>query len=125
MDEARDVLAGVILSHVPAPSYNFREKAFYLSTMARRLLEALIDPKNVDDKDYYGNKRLELAGQLLALLFEDLFKRLNSDLKRQADAVLSKANRVTTYQVDKWTRISSDPSFQPQLFLQRAGWRCS
>ena len=38
---------------------------------------------------------------------------------------VSKVNRVTTYQVGKWIRISSDPSFQPQLFLQRAGWRCS
>lgn len=36
--------------------------------------------------DYYGNKRLELAGGLLALLFEDLFKRLNAELKRQASA---------------------------------------
>ena len=35
------------------------------------------------------------AGGLLSLLFEDLFKRLNSDIKRQADAVLSKANRAT------------------------------
>ncbi len=26
----------------------------------------------------------------MSLLFEDLFKRLNTDLKRQADAVLSK-----------------------------------
>ena len=26
---------------------------------------------------------------------------------------VSKVNRVTTYQVDKWTRISSDPSFSP------------
>ena len=104
VDEARDVLAGVILSHVPAPGYNFREKAFYLSTMTRRLLEALIDPEKVDDKDYYGNKRLELAGQLLALLFEDLFKRLNSDLKRQADAVLSKANRATQFDIAKCFR---------------------
>jgi DNA-directed RNA polymerase beta subunit len=34
-------------------------------------------------QDYYGNKRLELAGQLMSLLFEDLFKRFCSDLKRQ------------------------------------------
>ena len=62
--------------------------------MIRRILHAMVDPTQVDDKDYYGNKRLELAGQLLALLFEDCFKRLNADLKRQADAVLSKSNRA-------------------------------
>ena len=62
------------------------------------------DDYKVDDKDYYGNKRLELAGQLLALLFEDLFKRLNSDLRRQADAVLSKANRATQFDIAKCFR---------------------
>ncbi len=44
-------------------------------------------------RDYYGNKRLEMAGGLLALLFEDLFKRMNMELKRQADTELHKANR--------------------------------
>jgi DNA-directed RNA polymerase III subunit RPC2 len=45
-------------------------------------------------RDYYGNKRLELAGGLLALLFEDLFKRLNSDLRRLADQQLHKQHRA-------------------------------
>ena len=43
----------------------------------------MLDPSQTDDRDYYGNKRLELAGGLLALLFEDLFKRLCSDLRKE------------------------------------------
>jgi DNA-directed RNA polymerase III subunit RPC2 len=42
------------------------------------------------------------SGGLVSLLFEDLFKRLNSDLKRQADAVLSKANRATQVGHEQW-----------------------
>lgn len=50
-------------------------------------------------QDYYGNKRLELAGQLISLLFEDLFKRFNSELKRNADMVLSKPNRAAAFDI--------------------------
>ena len=60
----------------------------------RRVLFTVLDPTLLDDKDYYGNKRLELAGSLISLLFEDLFKRFNSDIKRQADLILSKSNRA-------------------------------
>ena len=122
VDEARDILAGVVLAHVPVPAYDFRQKCAYVAVsvflfstvcpyelcvfqvMIRRILHAMVDPTQVDDKDYYGNKRLELAGQLLALLFEDCFKRLNADLKRQADAVLSKSNRATQFDIIKCIR---------------------
>lgn len=49
--------------------------------MIRRMLFAMIDKSYIDDRDYYGNKRLELAGGLMSLLFEDLFKRFNGELK--------------------------------------------
>lgn len=58
-------------------------------------------------QDYYGNKRLELAGSLISLLFEDLFKRFNTDLKRQADMVLSKPNRATGFDVIKFMRADT------------------
>ena len=53
-------------------------KAMFVALMVRRVIQAEKDPSSVDDRDYYGNKRLELAGSLLALLFEDLFKRMLS-----------------------------------------------
>lgn len=32
----------------------------YLALMVRRIVVAMRDPSTIDDKDYYGNKRLEL-----------------------------------------------------------------
>lgn len=82
-------LSSNVLSHVEVIDENYQPKAIYLSLMIRRLLEVVIDPSKVDDKDYYGNKRLELAGQLVSLLFEDLFKKFNADLKKKMDKELA------------------------------------
>lgn len=88
--EVIESLGSVLLAHVPVIKGNFHPKARYLAIMIRRLLEGHVDPTKVDDKDYYGNKRLELAGQLISLLFEDLFKKFNSDLKKIIDSNLVK-----------------------------------
>ena len=68
----------------------FMAKLRYLALMIRRIIDAIYDPSKLDDKDYYGNKRLELAGQLISLLFEDLFKRFQFDLKKMIDRELSR-----------------------------------
>ena len=106
-DEAREVLAHVVLSHVPVRKYDFRPKCVYIGYIVRRVLHAVMDAGLLDDKDYYGNKRLELAGQLLSLLFEDLFKRFNADVKKQAGLVLSKPNRTAPFDVVKCFRTDT------------------
>lgn len=91
--EARDILLNVILCHVPVCKFNFTMKIVYMAIMLRRMVDAMLDPIHLDDKDYYGNKRLEMAGQLLSLLFEDLFKNFNAALKTIAEKTLSKSSR--------------------------------
>ncbi|KAI5838980.1 hypothetical protein DFP73DRAFT_484657 [Morchella snyderi] len=95
--EALETLANIVLAHVPVENLNFRPKALYLAFMTRRVLMCMTNPALVDDRDYVGNKRLELAGQLLSLLFEDLFKKLNNDMKMNIDKILKKPSRTEEF----------------------------
>jgi DNA-directed RNA polymerase III subunit RPC2 len=96
--EAVEALASVLLTHVSCgDNLDFRPKILYIAFMVRRVLMAMHDPKLVDDRDYVGNKRLELAGQMLSLLFEDLFKKFNYDIKLNIDKVLKKPNRTQEF----------------------------
>uniref|UniRef100_A0A3P8SA57 DNA-directed RNA polymerase subunit beta n=1 Tax=Amphiprion percula TaxID=161767 RepID=A0A3P8SA57_AMPPE len=96
MEEARELLASLILTHVPVKEFNFRAKCIYLAVMVRRVILAQGDNK-VDDRDYYGNKRLELAGQV------HLFKKFNSELKKIADQIIPK-QRAAQFDVVKHMR---------------------
>ncbi|KAF3792446.1 Presequence protease 1 [Nymphaea thermarum] len=46
--------------------YNFRSKCIYIAVMLRRMMEAVLNPEAIDDKDYVGNKRLELSGYMIS-----------------------------------------------------------
>ncbi|CAB4484844.1 unnamed protein product [Rhizophagus irregularis] len=100
-EEALEVLSTVVLAHVPVKDLNFQPKCIYIAIMIRRVLMALANENLVDDRDYVGNKRLELAGSLLSLLFEDLFKKFNFDLKMNIDKLLKKPNRATEFDAHK------------------------
>ena len=60
VQEALEALASVFLPHVHVSGQNFKPKVLYVAYMARRVLMAMNDPEMVDDRDYVGNKRLEL-----------------------------------------------------------------
>ncbi|RJE22763.1 DNA-directed RNA polymerase [Aspergillus sclerotialis] len=104
VQEAVEAIASVIISHIEVQGMHFRPKAVYVAHMCRRVLMAKNDSSLVDDRDYLGNKRLELAGQLLALLFEDLFKKFCFDIKMNVDKVLNKRNRAEAF--DAWSVMS-------------------
>lgn len=59
-EEALEALATIVLAHVPVLGMDFKPKAIFVGTMTRRVLMAMEDKNLVDDRDYVGNKRLEL-----------------------------------------------------------------
>ncbi|CEP64097.1 DNA-directed RNA polymerase III core subunit RET1 LALA0_S10e02190g [Lachancea lanzarotensis] len=97
LQEGIEAIATTVIAHLTVEALDFREKALYIAVMTRRVVMALHNPKMIDDRDYVGNKRLELAGQLMSLLFEDLFKKFNNDFKANIDKVLKKPNRAMEY----------------------------
>lgn len=115
--EAIECLSNVLLPHVLVEDGNFRPKALYVAFMARRVVMAMQDPTLVDDRDYVGNKRLELAGQMLSLLFEDHFKRFNHEFKLSIDKVMRKQNRAQEF--DAYSHFSAHKN-QISLGLERA-----
>lgn len=101
--EGRDLLTKIIVAHVPVMESNLKMKAIYIAVMIRRTILAKLGKISVDDRDYYGNKRLELAGQLISLLFEDLFKRFNSELQNIAEKTIPK-QRAAQFDIVKHIR---------------------
>ncbi|MFQ5762426.1 MAG: DNA-directed RNA polymerase subunit B'', partial [Candidatus Bathyarchaeia archaeon] len=82
---AETVLDRNFLPHVGRTSDKRIQKAHYLAEIANRLIELKLGSRQRDDKDHYANKRLKLAGGLLADLFRVTFRNLCSDMKYQLE----------------------------------------
>jgi len=79
---ARDVLQKEMLPHVGVEAHNETKKTFFLGYIVHRMLQCSLGRESEDDRDHYGNKRLDLGGPLLAGLFRGLFHRLSSDVRQ-------------------------------------------
>ncbi|KAK4253155.1 hypothetical protein QN277_010759 [Acacia crassicarpa] len=99
---AYSVLRDVFLANVPVHQHNFRPKCIYVAVMIRRMMDAILNKDTMDDKDYVGNKRLELSGQLVSLLFEDLFKTMISEARMCVDKFLEKNNRTNRFDFSQY-----------------------
>ncbi|KAI9840569.1 MAG: DNA-dependent RNA polymerase II [Thelocarpon superellum] len=77
---ARDVMQKELLPHISQVEGSETRKAFFLGYMIHRMLQCALGRREVDDRDHFGKKRLDLAGPLLANLFRMLFNKLTKDI---------------------------------------------
>jgi DNA-directed RNA polymerase II subunit RPB2 len=69
-------------SFIPHIEGSLLEKAHYLGYMINKLLKVFLGRANVDDRDSYINKRVDLPGDLLFELFRQRFKIMLSDCNK-------------------------------------------
>ena len=108
IDEALDILGNVVLSHIEVEKTNFRLKCVYSAIMCRRVILASDQTQTIDDRDFIGNKRLELAGSLMSILFEDLFKKFQTELKTDIDRNLKKKASKNAFDAFTCLRMHAD-----------------
>jgi len=87
LKKAESVLDRNFLPHLGRLPSERREKGLFLTEIAARIIEVKHGRRTPDDKDHYANKRLKLAGSLLAELFRISFRNLTRDLKYQLERI--------------------------------------
>jgi DNA-directed RNA polymerase subunit B len=90
---AESVLDRNFLPHIGNDTDNRIDKTYFLSEMARRIIELKSGMREPDDKDHYANKRLKLAGSLIEDLFRTAFRNLCRDIKYLLERMSLKRKR--------------------------------
>jgi DNA-directed RNA polymerase II subunit RPB2 len=78
---AKEILQKEFLPHVGVGDFFETKKAFFFGYIVHRLLATALGRRQEDDRDHYGNKRLDLAGPMLSSLFRQLFAKLHKSLR--------------------------------------------
>ncbi|MGA2573903.1 MAG: DNA-directed RNA polymerase subunit B [Candidatus Methanomethylicaceae archaeon] len=95
IQRAEQILDKYLLPHLGMTPNDRKKKSLFLGQMGEKILELSIGRRKSDDKDHYANKRLKLAGDLLASLYRVAFKSFCRDMKYQLERAKSRSRRVS------------------------------
>jgi DNA-directed RNA polymerase subunit B len=95
VQKAETALDKNFLPHIGRTEQKRKDKALFLGEMACRAIELQLGRRKQDDKDHFKNKRLRLAGPLLADLFRVAFRNLTRDIKYQLERIGVKGPIIT------------------------------
>ncbi|KAG6476798.1 hypothetical protein ZIOFF_066046 [Zingiber officinale] len=118
---AKAILRNVFLAHVPLNEDNFHPRRIYTAVMIRRMLDAF-STHTFDDKDYLGNKQLLLSGQLISMLFENLFKSMNTHILELANKEYKEHYRSSDVNFDRYLRLNKVITLGLERSISTGNW---
>jgi DNA-directed RNA polymerase subunit B" len=83
-----------LLPHLGTEPADRLGKAYYICKMAEKAMKVGYGLIPEDDKDFYGNKRIKLAGNLMEELFRYAFQFLVKDVAYQVERAFARGRRL-------------------------------
>lgn len=91
---AEEFLDTQLLPHLGTRPEDRRKKGYYLAEMANRVLQLYLGKRKPDDKDHYSNKRIRLAGDLIAEIFRDALEVFVRTIQSKLEEHIVQGRRV-------------------------------
>jgi DNA-directed RNA polymerase subunit B len=95
IERAEQIIDRYFLPHLGTSKNDRLKKALYLGYMALKLIEFMLGRREADDKDHYRNKRLKLAGDLLAVQFRVAYRAFLKDFRYQLEKARARTRKIT------------------------------
>lgn len=107
---ASELLQKELLPHVgmEATTAARTRKGFFLGYVAYRLLNCHLGRAAADDRDHFGNKRVDMAGALLGGLFRSIFHKLSKEMRGMLQKSMDKGRGINIPASIKHNTITKD-----------------
>ena len=91
---AQQILTKEFLPHVSTDENSEVKKAYFFGYMIHKLLATVLGRRDFDDRDHYGNKRMDLAGPLLHGLFRQSFYKVLKEARLSLERTVQEGKEV-------------------------------
>jgi len=105
---AQSILQREMLPHVSTEPGQEVKKAYFIGYMVNKLLATVLGRRDFDDRDHYGNKRMDLAGPLLGALFRQSFYKVMKEARIFLDRKVNEGKNVSLRQAINQETITRD-----------------
>ena len=100
------ILTRDFLPHMGVTSDKITHKAYYLGRMINKLLNTYLGRIDIDDRDSFVNKRIDLTGSLMSQLFRQYFKKMLNDCGKYFKKK-NNGNHTNPIDVIKWIKFTT------------------
>lgn len=92
LSHADKLLRDECFPHLGTMPTDATKKVYFLGYMIHKLILTHMGKRPMDDRDHFGNKRMDTAGMLLGQLYRSLFYQLTKSIKKCVNNELHKCN---------------------------------